>query len=721
VCGCAPFIKKEVQNAGRAFFETYEQKVGAAAKDGGSSDGETEDLRSGAGSPSTAKGKKKKEKKDQEDALKLSDVLKGEDLYALLELDAGASQDDLRKAYRKMCLVMHPDKQGADTNMSAEEKEEMNVRFVKLQEAFEVLNDPKKRRKYDSMGDFDDSVPSGLAEGEDFFDVFDPVFKRNAKWSERKPVPDLGGPQTPLQQVNKFYDWWRDFESWRDLDEKIREAYGEDPFQDLEEAECREERRWMERENAKIRSKFVKAERSRILKLVENAEKCDPRIRAEKDRQRQAREAEKAAKERQRAEVERLKREEQERLEAIERAAEEARKAEKAEREKEKQAKKAARSALRKRIEAIDGLNLVSEQLQDFLLQLSPEETKGLSEKLQAVPDGDTVIEAMKGKGIEAVILKEDERSTAEGTPSDCESEPEARPARPPPKPRELTAEEKAELEREAAKRAAEKAAREAKKKADQEAAERERRKAEKREAERAKKEEEKRLKDETKAIEKARLEKEANLRRAEESREKARLEKEEAERQKNAETLQVAFERDRLVRADAMDRLEWPALLEAAQEAAASQGAALAAAAAEDPEELLDLKLACLGSFFVLGMRVNPESPPLTSTLRNRVKKLREKLRKAIDKGELKIEVPDGAVADEEALQTALRRASGVHPEPEEKKPAESEEQKVQSPANAKGKKAKAAKPQDEDLDALLAEFGAETTGKKAKKKGKK
>merc|ERR1719245_1847971 len=117
----------------------------------------------------------------------------------------------------------------------------MNVNFVKLQEAFEVLNDPKKRRKYDSMTDFDDYVPAGLREGQDFFQVFSPVFKRNAKWSERKPVPDLGDINTPYKQVSSFYDWWRDFESWRDLDEKIKDECGEDCFQDLDEAECREE------------------------------------------------------------------------------------------------------------------------------------------------------------------------------------------------------------------------------------------------------------------------------------------------------------------------------------------------------------------------------------------------------------------------------------------------------------------------------------------------
>jgi len=711
VCGCAPFAKKEVQNAGHAFFEAYERQAGDGTED--SADG---DAQSPLAGDSPSGKKKRKEKKEREDALKLPDSLKGEDLYALLELDAGASQDDLKKAYRKMCLVHHPDKQGSNT-LTAEEKEKLNARFVKLQEAFEVLNDPKKRRKYDSIGDFDDSVPSGLRDGQDFFEVFGPVFKRNARWSEHKPVPDLGGPETPHTEVVAFYDWWREFESWRDLDEKIREEFGEDCFQDLDEAECREERRWMERENAKLRSKFQKVERQRVLKLVENAERCDPRVRAEKERQRLAREAEKAAKEHQRKEAERLKHEEEERKREQERAAEEARRAEKAKKDEERQVRKAARASLRKQVEGLS-LGLVPDQLQEFLLALDPEETQALSSRLKEESDGDIVIEAMKSKGIEVILLKEDERSTAEGSPSDDESDGEAaRPAKPPPKPRELTPEERAELERAAAKRAEEKAAREAKKRADQEAADRERRKMDKREAERAKKEEQKREKDVAKAAEKARLEKELNAKRAEEMKAQARLEKEQAAQQMNAEALQVAFERDRLARADAMDRLEWPAVLEAAQAAATAASGALAAVSSDDPEERLDLRLACLGSFFVLGMRVSADSPALSSNLRNRVKKLRERLRKAADKGEFAFEASQGTAADQAALQRALEAAAGLQP-PEPQAVAV----EAQAPAaKSKKSKAKAAKPEDEDLDALLAELGGDAASSKGKKGKKK
>merc|ERR1711904_457782 len=242
--------------------------------------------------------------------------------------DSSCSQEDLRKSYRKVCLVYHPDKQGS--NLTEDEKEAINTKFLQVQEAFEILNDIKKRRKYDSMGDFDDSIPKGLEEDENFFEVFGQAFIRNSKWSEVKPVPTLGDAETPYARVTKFYDFWRSFQSWRDFDERIIGELGEDCFQNLEEAECREERRWMERENAKLRTKFQKDERARILRLVERAEKNDPRVKAEKERKLAEVEAKKAEKEAyKRAQEEERKKKEDARI-AEEKAAEDARVAEKA-------------------------------------------------------------------------------------------------------------------------------------------------------------------------------------------------------------------------------------------------------------------------------------------------------------------------------------------------------------------------------------------------------
>lgn len=62
------------------------------------------------------------------------------------------------------------------------------------------------RPRYDSTFDFDDSVPTG--DEPNFFAVFGEAFKRNARFSEVKPVPMLGDESTPDEEVESFYKFW---------------------------------------------------------------------------------------------------------------------------------------------------------------------------------------------------------------------------------------------------------------------------------------------------------------------------------------------------------------------------------------------------------------------------------------------------------------------------------------------------------------------------------
>ena len=61
--------------------------------------------------------------------------------YDLLEVERSASQRDIKRAFRKMALKLHPDK--------ATDKEAAQRVFVELVEAYETLEDPVKRRSYD--------------------------------------------------------------------------------------------------------------------------------------------------------------------------------------------------------------------------------------------------------------------------------------------------------------------------------------------------------------------------------------------------------------------------------------------------------------------------------------------------------------------------------------------------------------------------------------------
>ena len=66
------------------------------------------------------------------------------DYYKTLGVEKSASQDDIKKAFRKLAIKYHPDKTKGDK--SAEEK------FKEVNEAYEVLRDPEKRKKYDKLG-----------------------------------------------------------------------------------------------------------------------------------------------------------------------------------------------------------------------------------------------------------------------------------------------------------------------------------------------------------------------------------------------------------------------------------------------------------------------------------------------------------------------------------------------------------------------------------------
>jgi molecular chaperone DnaJ len=63
------------------------------------------------------------------------------DYYEILGVGKGASADEIKKAYRRLAVQHHPDKEGG-----SEEK------FKELNEAYEVLKDPSKRQRYDQFG-----------------------------------------------------------------------------------------------------------------------------------------------------------------------------------------------------------------------------------------------------------------------------------------------------------------------------------------------------------------------------------------------------------------------------------------------------------------------------------------------------------------------------------------------------------------------------------------
>src|SRR5436305_899225 len=104
------------------------------------------------------------------------------DYYEALGIDRSASADDIKKAYRKMAVKYHPDKNPGDKQ--AEEN------FKEIGEAYEALADPQKRAAYDQYGHaaFDRTRGFGGARGggggfHDPFEIFREVFSGGASGS----------------------------------------------------------------------------------------------------------------------------------------------------------------------------------------------------------------------------------------------------------------------------------------------------------------------------------------------------------------------------------------------------------------------------------------------------------------------------------------------------------------------------------------------------------
>ena len=83
---------------------------------------------------------------------------KKQDLYSILGVEKKASTQEITKAYHKLALKCHPDRNPGD-----QEKEEL---FKRITKAYEILVDPEKRQKYDVSG-IDPDQDNGGFQGAD--------------------------------------------------------------------------------------------------------------------------------------------------------------------------------------------------------------------------------------------------------------------------------------------------------------------------------------------------------------------------------------------------------------------------------------------------------------------------------------------------------------------------------------------------------------------------
>ncbi|PWZ09986.1 DnaJ protein ERDJ3B [Zea mays] len=77
--------------------------------------------------------------------LNLAVAIAGKSYYDVLQVPKGASEDQIKRSYRKLALKYHPDKNP--------DNEEANKRFAEINNAYEVLTDQEKKKIYDRYGE----------------------------------------------------------------------------------------------------------------------------------------------------------------------------------------------------------------------------------------------------------------------------------------------------------------------------------------------------------------------------------------------------------------------------------------------------------------------------------------------------------------------------------------------------------------------------------------
>ena len=105
----------------------------------------------------------------------LQHVMAGEDYYQLLGVQRSASVEQIRKAFKKLAIRYHPDK-------NKDNPEPAKQMFVKIANAYEVLSDPEKRKIYDEQGEEGIKKPKENWGGQNFEGMFNQFFGQHQQF-----------------------------------------------------------------------------------------------------------------------------------------------------------------------------------------------------------------------------------------------------------------------------------------------------------------------------------------------------------------------------------------------------------------------------------------------------------------------------------------------------------------------------------------------------------
>ena len=130
------------------------------------------------------------------------------DYYEVLGVSKNASDDEIKKAYKKMAIKYHPDRNPDD--------KEAEAKFKEAAEAYDVLRDPQKRARYDQFGPEGVNGAGGFGGGgmnmDDIFSMFGDIFGGHGGFGgfggggrARKPLPKhLSFRSAPLDHRSAY-------------------------------------------------------------------------------------------------------------------------------------------------------------------------------------------------------------------------------------------------------------------------------------------------------------------------------------------------------------------------------------------------------------------------------------------------------------------------------------------------------------------------------------
>ncbi|XP_013134131.1 PREDICTED: dnaJ homolog subfamily C member 21 isoform X2 [Papilio polytes] len=212
--------------------------------------------------------------------------------YDVLCITKEASSSEIKKAYRKLALQWHPDK-------NLDKLQEAKEQFQLIQNAYEVLSDPQERSWYDNHREqllrgagssynddsldvypyFSPSCYKGFTdEPQGFYGVYSEVFSKLASEEtdflddpeDVAKIPKFGNSTTPYEEVHEFYAFWMAFST--------NKSYVWLDQYEISQGDNRRVIKLMEKENNKIRQKARKERNEEIRRLVSFVRRKDKRV-----------------------------------------------------------------------------------------------------------------------------------------------------------------------------------------------------------------------------------------------------------------------------------------------------------------------------------------------------------------------------------------------------------------------------------------------------------